>query len=74
MAGKFVDVTLRLVDKMTSPLNRAGQALSRHATQFKRAGKEIQKAGNSISNVGSSLTKSVTVPLVGLGEIGRAHV
>lgn len=69
MAGKFVDVTLRLVDKMTSPLNRAGQALSRHATQFKRAGKDIQKAGNSISNVGSSLTKSVTVPIVGIGSV-----
>ena len=67
MAGKFVDVTLRLVDKMTSPLNRAGQALSRHATQFKRAGKEIQKAGNSISNTGSSLTKSVTVPIASIG-------
>ena len=67
MAGKFVDVTLRLIDKMTSPLNSAGQALARHATQIKRAGKEIQSVGKSISNVGSNLTKSVTAPILAAG-------
>ena len=67
MAGKFVDVTLRLIDKMTSPLNSAGQALARQATQIKRAGKEIQSVGKSISNVGSNLTKSVTAPILAAG-------
>ena len=67
MAGKFVDVTLRLIDKMTGPLNNAGNALANHAKQFNRAGWSIQKAGRSISKVGSSLTKSVTVPIVGAG-------
>ena len=67
MAGKFVDVTLRLIDKMTSPLNSAGQALSRQAKQITRAGKEIQSVGKSISKTGSSLTKSVTVPIASIG-------
>lgn len=67
MAGKFVDVTLRLIDKMTGPLNTAGNALANHAKQFNRAGRDIQRAGRSISKVGSSLTKSVTVPIVGAG-------
>lgn len=62
-----MDVTLRLIDKMTSPLNSAGQALARQAKQITRAGKEIQSAGKSISNVGSKLTKSVTVPIAGIG-------
>ena len=67
MAGKFVDVTLRLIDKMTSPLNSAGQALARQAKQITRAGKEIQSVGKSISKTGSSLTKSVTVPIASIG-------
>ena len=67
MAGKFVDVTLRLIDKMTSPLNSAGQALARQAKQITRAGKEIQGVGKSISNTGSSLAKSVTVPIASIG-------
>ena len=67
MAGKFVDVTLRLIDKMTSPLNSAGQALSRQAQQIKRAGKEIQKAGKQISAVGGGMTKNFTIPIAGAG-------
>lgn len=62
-----MDVTLRLIDKMTSPLNSAGQALARQAKQITRAGKEIQGAGKSISKTGSSLTKSVTVPIASIG-------
>lgn len=67
MAGKIVDVTLRLIDKMTSPLNSAGQALARQAKQITRAGKEIQSVGKSINKTGSSLTKSVTVPIASIG-------
>lgn len=67
MSGKKVDVTLRLIDKMTSPLNKAGQALAKQAQQMKRAGSEISKAGKNISNIGSSLTKSVTMPIAAAG-------
>lgn len=67
MAGKFVDVTLRLIDKMTSPLNSAGAKLKDSANQWTKAGKQIQSTGKSISAVGVSLTKKVTVPVVALG-------
>lgn len=67
MAGKFVDVTLRLIDKMSSPLNAAGAKLKDSANQWTRAGKQIQKAGKSISAVGGSMTKTLTVPIVGVG-------
>lgn len=67
MAGKFVDVTLRLIDKMSSPLNAAGAKLKESANQWTRAGKQIQKAGNSISAVGGSMTKKLTLPIVGAG-------
>lgn len=67
MAGKFVDVTLRLIDKMSSPLNAAGAKLKNSADQWTRAGKQIQNAGKSISAVGGSMTKTLTVPIVGAG-------
>ena len=65
--GKFIDVTLRLVDNMTSPLNSAGQALARHAMQYQRAGRQIQKAGKQISAVGGGMTKNFTIPIAGAG-------
>lgn len=67
MAGKFVDVTLRLIDKMTSPLNAAGAKLKDSAEQWERAGKQIQRAGNSISAVGRGLTTKITAPVVAMG-------
>ncbi len=67
MAGKVVDVTLRLIDKMSSPLNKMGGTLANSSRQWTKAGKDIEKAGKNISKVGTSLTKSVTAPIVGAG-------
>ena len=67
MAGKFVDVTLRLIDKMSGPLNTIGGKLAKCNQQWTRAGKQIEKTGKSISAVGSSMTKSITVPILGAG-------
>ncbi len=67
MAGKFVDVTLRLIDKMTSPLNAAGAKLKDSAKQWERAGRQIQNTGKSIEKVGAGMTKAVTLPVVGAG-------
>ena len=67
MAGKVVDVTLRLVDQLSSPLNAIGGKLAQSANQWTKAGKQIQNAGKSISAVGSSLTKSLTVPIATAG-------
>ena len=67
MAGKVIDVTMRLIDKVTSPLNNVNAKLTASAKQWQRAGKDISKAGRSISNTGKSLTKTVTMPIVGIG-------
>ena len=67
MAGKIVDVTLRLIDKLSGPLNTVGDNLSKCSRQWINAGKQIQNAGKTISNVGGSLTKTVTVPIAAAG-------
>ena len=67
MSGKYVDVTLRLIDKMTGPLKNAEDKLMRTANQWTKAGKQIQRTGNSISTVGEKLTKNITVPVAGAG-------
>lgn len=67
MAGKIVDVTIRLIDKVTKPLSGINNDLKKSAGQWTRAGKQIENAGKTISNVGSNMTKTVTTPLVGMG-------
>ena len=67
MSGKHVDVTLRLIDKMTGPLKNAEDKLMQTANQWTKAGKQIQSTGKSISAVGADLTKYFTVPIATLG-------
>ena len=67
MAGKIVDVTLRLKDQMSKALGTASANLQNSGKQWKNMGKDIEKAGRSISSVGSNMTKSVTVPILGIG-------
>lgn len=65
--GKIVDVTLRLVDKMSSPLRIAGTYLQDNARQWIKAGKQIERSGKAIAGVGANLTKTVTAPIAGIG-------
>ena len=65
--GKIVDVTLRLVDKMSSPLRTAGTYLQDNARQWIKAGKQIERSGKAIAGVGTNLTKTVTAPIAGMG-------
>lgn len=67
MAGKVVDVTLRLIDKISSPLNKVGKGLANSSRQWQRAGRQIERAGKQISNVGAGMTKTVTAPIAGAG-------
>ena len=67
MAGKIVDVTLRLIDKVTSPLGGVTKNLKNSANQWAKAGKQIENSGKAISAVGSNLTKTLTVPIAGAG-------
>ena len=65
--GKIVDVTLRLIDKMSGPLKGAESALMNHSRQFIKAGKQIQTTGKQITGVGMSMTKAVTAPVAAAG-------
>ena len=67
MAGKIVDVTLRLIDKISSPLNAVGASLKDSSKQWIRTGKEIEKVGSNISAVGGKLTTAITVPVASMG-------
>lgn len=67
MAGKVIDVTLRLLDKMSSPLGLASSKLQENANQWTRAGKGIMKTGKTMENVGKAMTKTVTAPIAAAG-------
>lgn len=67
MANRFIDVTLRLIDRATTPLSNVGARLSESSRQWIRAGNQIQKTGQKISRVGSSLTAKVSTPILGAG-------
>ena len=67
MANKIIDATLRFVDDFTRPMNKALGTMARHSSEFTNAGKNITKIGENIHKAGSSLTKTATVPIVGMG-------
>ena len=67
MANRFIDVTLRLIDKATAPLSNVGAKLTESSRQWIRAGNQIQKTGQKITKTGTSLTKAVTTPIVSMG-------
>lgn len=67
MAGRVIDATLRFVDNFTKPFTNTINQMTNGSKHAVKLGKEIDKAGQTISNVGGKLTKSVTLPIVGLG-------
>lgn len=67
MANRFIDVTLRLIDRATTPLSNIGAKLTESSRQWIRAGNQIQKTGQKITKTGTSLTTKVSTPIVGLG-------
>lgn len=67
MAGKVIDVTLQLIDRMTGPLEKAGSKLAAHANQYVKAGRQIQNAGKGISAAGQSMTAKLTMPIAAAG-------
>lgn len=67
MAGKIVDVTLRLVDQISNPLSSINSKLKNSANQWTKSGRQIQNAGKAISGVGASLTTSLTLPITTMG-------
>ena len=67
MAGKVIDVTLKLIDQLSSPLSTAGENLKNSANQWTKAGKQIEKTGKTITNAGKTMTSTVTAPIVAAG-------
>ena len=65
--AKVIDITLKLIDKCSSPLKGVQKGLTEHANQWTRAGRQIQRAGKNIERVGASLTKTLTVPIATAG-------
>ncbi len=61
-----IDAVLQLRDQFTGTLEDAGKQLSKHHKDMLRTGKQIERTGRDLMKVGSSLTKSVTLPLVGI--------
>lgn len=62
--SKFVDATLRLLDKFSTPLSKAVQNMQQQSRKINKISNNIKKAGKSVEGVGKSLTKGVTVPIV----------
>lgn len=66
MANRFVDATLRLVDKFSSPLSKATAEMQAKGRQIQKTANNIKRTGKSIESVGTSLTKKVTTPIIGI--------
>ena len=63
-----IDVTLRLIDMMTSPLVRVQNEMERTARAHQRMGRDIQRIGDGFSSVGESMLPSAA----GITAIGAA--
>ena len=66
MAGRVIDVTMQLNDKVTGPLQGLTGSLANSNKQWQRAGREITNTGRDIYKVGQGLTTAITLPVVGL--------
>lgn len=67
MAGRIIDVTMQLIDKVTQPLQGVTASLADSNKQWQRAGREITNTGRSIANVGQGLTTAITLPVAAAG-------
>ena len=69
MAMNVIDVTLKLIDQLSQPLQEANAKLMDSGRKWQRVGKQIEGTGKSITNVGKTLTTAVTVPIVGAATV-----
>lgn len=64
-----IDVTLRLIDMMTSPLVRVQNEMERTARAHQRMGRDIQRIGDGFSSVGESMLP-VAAGITAIGAAG----
>jgi len=67
MAGRIIDVTMQLIDKVTQPLQGVTASLADSNKQWQRAGREITNTGRDIANVGQGMTTAITLPIAAAG-------
>ena len=67
MAGRIIDVTMQLINKVTQPLQGVTASLADSNKQWQRAGREITNTGRGIANVGQGLTTAITLPVAAAG-------
>ena len=64
--GRVISTAIQFIDGFTRPSKAVIDNMKRMGNEAVRAGKQVQNAGRSISNAGSALTKSITLPVVGV--------
>ena len=64
--GRVISTALQFIDGFTRPSKQAIDSMRKMGNEAIKAGKQMQNAGKAISNVGMNLTKSVTLPIVGV--------
>lgn len=65
--SRVISTCIQFIDKFTAPSKETLKAMRKMSSEAKAAGKSIKSAGDTIANAGSKMTKSVTVPIVGVG-------
>lgn len=65
--GRVISTCLEFIDHFTNPSKKALDAMKKMSVDAKAAGRQIKAAGNTIANAGSAMTKSITVPIAGVG-------
>ena len=67
--ANIIDVTLKLIDQLSQPLQAANAKLMDSGRQWQKAGKQIEKVGTGIAQAGQTITTAVTVPIVGAATV-----
>lgn len=65
--SRVISTCIQFIDKFTAPSEETLKAMRKMSSEAKAAGKSIKSAGDTIANAGSKMTKSVTVPIAGVG-------
>ena len=67
MSDRQVDVTLKLIDQFTKPLQTSIDKLTAVGREGDKTRRQLNKIGQSLEKTGAKLTAAVTMPIVGLG-------
>lgn len=65
--GRVISTCIQFIDQFTKPSKETLKAMRKMSSEAKATGKSIKSAGDTIANAGSAMTKSVTVPIAGVG-------